>query len=149
MTVRYDKEAGDHMKHLMVRVNSTTRHGEMLKYWCMWLAGWRMSFRNVAHMTRYEAWGLQNPDAHRHRFLCGLPQLIKVMNDKYHHKRHSMIVSMVIKTEWWHAWLVSGRHLVQILAGIPVILLMSHGIPLHTWLDCNLWYCTSVYCWFR
>jgi len=35
MTVRYDKEAGDHMKHLMVRVNSTTRHGEMLKYWCM------------------------------------------------------------------------------------------------------------------
>jgi hypothetical protein len=39
MSVRYDKEAGDHMKHLMVQVNSTTRHGQTLKYWCMWLAG--------------------------------------------------------------------------------------------------------------
>jgi len=35
LSVRYDKEAGDHMKHLMVQVNLTTRHGETLKYWCM------------------------------------------------------------------------------------------------------------------
>jgi hypothetical protein len=38
MSVRY-KEAGDHMKRLMVQVNLITRHGEALKYWHMWLVG--------------------------------------------------------------------------------------------------------------
>ena len=140
--MRYDKEAGDLMKHLIVQVNSTTRYREMLKYWRMWLAGCRMSFSNVVHIIRYEAWGLQNPGASRHRFLCRLPQLINVINDKYHHKRHSMIIIiiMVIKIEGRYTWLVSGRHLVQILAGIPAVLLMPHGFPLHTCLDRNLWH---------
>jgi len=59
-----------------------------------------MSLSNVVHMTRYEAWGLQNPGARRQTFPCRLPQLINVINDKYHHKRHSMIVIVVIKIEW-------------------------------------------------
>ena len=106
----------------------------------MWLAGWWMSLSNVVHKTRYEESGLQNPGAHRHSFLCRLAQSVNVINDKYHCRRHSMIVIMVIKIEQWYTWLVSGRHLVRIWAGIPAVFLMSHGFPLHTCFDWNLRY---------